>query len=61
MKLLDSLPALHIWGHTARPDKNDPIAAALIALANRHWGRFAVPLSNTPLPFKDAAYLSDAF
>lgn len=51
-RLLDQHPALHIWGYTARWDaQNDPIAAALVALAQDHPDRFAMRFSNAPAGF----------
>jgi hypothetical protein len=48
-RLLERHPALHIWGYTARWDVvNDPIAAALVALAKQHADRFAMRFSNAP-------------
>jgi hypothetical protein len=51
-RLLDQHPALHIWGYTARWDaQNDPIAAALVALAQDQPDRFAMRFSNAPAGF----------
>jgi hypothetical protein len=47
-RLLERHPALHVWGYTARWTLNDPIAAALMPLTQRHWNRFAVRFSNAP-------------
>ena len=47
-KLLERHPALHVWGYTARWHVNDPIAAALIPVIERHWNRFAVRYSDAP-------------
>ncbi len=48
--LLDRVPALRVFGYTARIDgKNDPIAAALINLVRKQWDRFAVRFSNAPI------------
>jgi hypothetical protein len=40
--------ALHVWGYSARHDKDDPIAAALMALVQDQWERFAIRFSNAP-------------
>jgi len=50
-RLLELHPALHVWGYSARHDKDDPIAAALVALVKKQWSRFAVRFSNAPMPF----------
>jgi hypothetical protein len=51
-RLPERHPALHIWGYTARWDiENDPIAAALVALAQQYPDRFAMRFSNAPAPF----------
>jgi hypothetical protein len=51
-RLLEQHPALHVWGYTARIDvANDPIAAALVTLAQDQPERFAVRFSNAPTPF----------
>jgi hypothetical protein len=48
--LLERHSALHVWGYTARVDaKDDPIAAALVAVVQRHWNRFAIRFSNASL------------
>ncbi len=50
--LLERHSALHVWGYTARWQvKDDPIAAALVALVQRYWDRFAIRFSNAPFPF----------
>jgi hypothetical protein len=50
-QLLEQHPALHVWGYTARWDvQNDPIAAALVALAQRYPDRFVMRFSNAPTP-----------
>lgn len=47
--LLERHSALHVWGYTARWQvKDDPTAAALVALVQRHWDRFAIRFSNAP-------------
>jgi hypothetical protein len=50
-RMLEQHPALHVWGYTARHDVNDPIAAALVVLAQDQPERFAVRFSNAPTPF----------
>jgi hypothetical protein len=57
-RLLEQHPALHIWGYSARHDKDDPIAAALVALVERQWGRFAMRFSNAPVPFATPATIT---
>jgi len=48
-RLLREYSTLRIWGYTARIDKNDPIAAALVCVANEFgWDRLAIRLSNAP-------------
>jgi hypothetical protein len=55
--LLERHSALHVWGYTARWQvKDDPIAAALVSLAEREWDRFAIRLSNAP--FQSCATIS---
>ena len=56
--LLQRHTALHVWGYTARHDKNDPIAAALLSLTRSHWDRFAMRFSNAPFPFEAPATVS---
>lgn len=46
--LLERHPSLHVWGYSARHDKDDPIAVALATLVKQHWDRFAVRFSNGP-------------
>lgn len=50
-RMLEQHPALHVWGYSARHDKDDPIAAALFALVQKQWDRFAIRFSNAPVPF----------
>jgi hypothetical protein len=47
-RLLEQHPELHVFGFSARHDKGDPIAEALIELVERQWPRFAVRFSNAP-------------
>jgi hypothetical protein len=56
--LLELHPGLHVWGYTARHDKNDPIAAALIALARDYLDRFCMRVSNAPRAFEAASTIS---
>lgn len=44
--LIETLPAVRVFGYTARWD--DPIGAALRDLVRDHWNRFAVRFSNAP-------------
>jgi hypothetical protein len=44
-RALDSFPALHVFGFTARPPHSDPIGRALLALVSTQWDRFAVRFS----------------
>lgn len=46
---LDRFPALHVFGFSARWERSDPIAAALVALVLRRWDRFAIRFSNAPV------------
>lgn len=48
--LLETVPALHCFGYSAR--NNDEIGQALRKLVAAHWGRFAVRFSNAidPVP-----------
>jgi hypothetical protein len=57
-RLLERHPALHVFGFTARIDNDDPIAAALIALARDCPDRFAMRFSNAPQPFEMASTVS---
>lgn len=44
---LDALPALHVFGYTARdPQQKSDIGAVVLDLASRRWDRFAVRLSS---------------
>jgi hypothetical protein len=54
--LLARHSALHVWGYTARLD--GPIAAALLDLAERQWGRFAMRFSNAPVGLDASATIS---
>lgn len=48
--LLDAVPALRVWGYTARWDGlADPIAYVLVKLAQADWQRFAMRFSNAPI------------
>lgn len=48
--LIETVPALNVFGYSARWDGvNDPIAAALIGLVRDQWDRFAVRFSNAPV------------
>jgi hypothetical protein len=52
--LLERHSALHVWGYTARWQvEDDPIAAALVALVQSYWNRFAIRFSNAPFPFRE--------
>lgn len=42
---LDMFPALHVWGYTARKDKTDPIASAILDLICDQPKRFKVRFS----------------
>lgn len=46
---LDALPPLHVFGFTARSERDDPIAVALVELALERWDRFALRFSNAPV------------
>jgi hypothetical protein len=46
---LDSFPALHVFGFSARWSAGDEIGGALIALVERRWDRFAIRFSNAPV------------
>jgi hypothetical protein len=49
-RMLDTFPALRVFGYTARIDyQGDPIARALIDLALGRWDRFAMRFSNAPV------------
>lgn len=48
-RLIETFPALHIFGFTARWERSDPIALALIELAIEQWDRFAIRFSNAPV------------
>ena len=48
-RLLERDSSLHVWGYTARVDRTDPIASALVALVRCEWDRFAVRFSNAPI------------
>lgn len=48
--LLDAVPALRVFGYSARWDcAGDPVAAALVPLVVRRWERFAVRFSDAPV------------
>lgn len=57
-KLLERHAALNVWGYTARHDRDDAIAAALVALARRRWDRFALRFSNAPANFAGCSTIS---
>lgn len=49
-RLLDQVPALHVFGFSARwRYESDPIAKALIDLVLKRWDRFAIRFSNAPV------------
>ena len=49
-RMLDAHPALHIFGFTARWQyQDDPIAAAIVDLAQKDWSRFVIRFSNAPV------------
>jgi hypothetical protein len=56
--LLERHPALHVFGFTARHDKSDAIAAALIALTRDYPDHFCMRFSNAPQPFEAASTVS---
>jgi hypothetical protein len=56
--MLERHEALHVFGYTARHDKSDPIAAALIALVRDYPDKFCVRFSNAPYPFDAASTIS---
>jgi len=41
--------ALFVFGFTARHERHDPIAQALLKLSLDHWPRFAIRFSNAPV------------
>ncbi|MCW5697334.1 MAG: hypothetical protein KIS96_11465 [Bauldia sp.] len=45
---LDRFPALHVFGFSARWNRTDPIARALLGLVMERWDRFAIRFSNAP-------------
>lgn len=48
--LLDAVPALRVFGYSARWDvPADPVAAALVPLVMRRWERFAIRFSDAPI------------
>ncbi len=48
--LLDAVPALRVFGYSARWDvPGDPVAAALVPLVMRRWERFAIRFSDAPI------------
>jgi hypothetical protein len=56
--LLGRHRALHVFGMTARIDRSDPIAAALLTLAHDCPDQFAMRFSNAPQPFPVPATVS---
>jgi hypothetical protein len=49
-RLLDQVPALHVFGFSARwRYESDPIAKALVDLVLKRWDRFAIRFSNAPV------------
>lgn len=46
---LDRFPALNAFGFSARWQREDPIAVALIGLVAERWDRFAIRFSNAPI------------
>lgn len=47
-KFLKAFPALHVFGFSARWQREDPIAVELVRLVIAKWMRFAVRFSNAP-------------
>lgn len=48
--MLDTIPALNVFGYSARWDVNaDPIAAELVPMVMANWDRFAIRFSNAPV------------
>lgn len=48
--LLDTIPALYVFGYSARWDtKTDAIAAALVPMVMEQWDRFAIRFSDAPI------------
>ena len=47
--LLEQVPALNVFGYSARWDDADPIAVALIKLTIAQWERFAMRFSDAPV------------
>lgn len=48
--MLDTIPALNVFGYSARWNaKADPIAAVLVPLVMERWDRFAIRLSDAPI------------
>jgi len=57
-RAIDRLPALHVFGFTARCPEGDPIGRALLALASLAWDRFALRFSGAEGPVM-ASRISD--
>ncbi len=47
-QFLARFPALRVFGFSARWDRNDPIAVALVRLTIEQWDRFAMRFSDAP-------------
>jgi hypothetical protein len=48
--MLDTIPALKVFGYSARWDvRADPIAAALVPIVMARWDRFAIRFSDAPV------------
>lgn len=48
-RLVDEHPELHVFGFSARWQREDPIAVELVRYASEHWDRFAIRFSNAPI------------
>jgi hypothetical protein len=59
--LLDRHEALHIWGYTARHDKDDPIFAALVAAMKDNPDRFKIRFSNAPFEMHSTVSIEHPF
>lgn len=61
-RMLDKFSALHVFGFTARWQyADDPIARAVIDLAQADWNRFAIRFSNAPVPLMSTISIEHPF
>jgi len=58
LKAIIDLPALHVFGYTARDPHDDPIGKALWKISTYHFDRFAMRFSGVDLPLRGAVTIN---